>query len=645
MYKAITVTNTSNAAVEVYVTTTGENASAFMYEPKSFELGVNASKQFKVYFKPNASNLQRYSATLNFSITAGVVCTQIEMIGTGTSGGGGDDKGLISDPGSYKFPATDIGSESCKTFIIKNTSSSAATINSIEISETEAFVIDETIALPLTIQPGETYALEVCFKPTEQSQMYATGKVAIEYALANSSEDRKLYIALSAGANSGGGDKIVFITPSQYKFPATDVGQTTCADFLVKNLTDAAVTITAITLEADDVYTMTSEQTVPFNLGAGESAKITVCFTPTSGSNNGWKGALSVSYTPDGGVTTKHTTATFYSMYEKPACLGADEGDDWTEPILIGGKDDRILLIVNKTNADIIINEIRLAGEDAAAFTINATVPLTVPANGQVQIPFTFAPFGGQNGYIKEKYIAAVVLSLSSDACPEFETHIWGYGLREHDDKDSTKTVAISLFPNEKQTIGLSNRGIKESYTLLFINNLDKDVTVQSISMMDGTKFKIAATNPATTPFTLKPQETFTVTIEFESADGLLYKDKLIIVSDFAATTIEFDLQGINASAATVRSTLPEGVSVALMPNPMRSSTTIDLEGVRSASIEVSDVLGSTIMQTVAAGDWQWNGRMSNGAPAPAGTYFVRVQGESTNGERFVTTNRIVIER
>ena len=77
----------------------------------------------------------------------------------------------------------------------------------------------------------------------------------------------------------------------------------------------------------------------------------------------------------------------------------------------------------------------------------------------------------------------------------------------------------------------------------------------------------------------------------------------------------------------------------------MRSHATIDFEGVRSATIEVSDILGSTVMNAVAAGDWKWNGRMANGTIAPAGTYFVRIQGESTNGERFVTTQRVVVER
>jgi hypothetical protein len=503
--------------------------------------------------------------------------------------------------------------------------------------------------LPITLQPGETYSLEVCYKPTGQDHLYATGKVIVAYEIG--SDDRKLYIALSSGTNSGGGDKVVFITPNQYKFPATAIGETKCEEFYMINRTDGAVTVTNLAIESDvEVFTFSIDRATPFNLSAGDSAKIVICYTPTDAANNGAKGTLAATYTPDGGTTTKNVYTTFYATYEKPACMAADEGDDWKEPILIGGKDDRILIIANKTNADITITEIRVAGEDAKAFTINATTPITVPAMGKVEIPFTFAPYPGQLGYIKEKYIAAVVLSLTSDQCEVFETHVWGYGLVGHDDKDSSNnSVAIKLFPgaNEKQTIGLSNRGIKESYTLLFVNNYDKDVTVQSISLAVGEKFKIAATDPATTPFTLKPSETFTVTIEFESVDGLLYKDKLIIVSDFAATALEFDLQGINAEKAlsSVSRGLPDGVSVALMPNPMRSDLTVDVEGIRSAKIEVSDVLGAPIIRTIAAGDWKWNGRMANGTLAPAGTYFVRVQGESSNGERFVTTQRIVVER
>lgn len=645
VYKVCTVTNTSSETVTVSVYKTGEDTGAFMFEPQSFMLQPAGKKEFKVYFKPNA-NVQRYYAMLNFSTNAGIVCTSVVLVGTGTYTGGGD-KGLFSEPGSYKFPATNLGGESCKTFTIKNTASVAATINGIGIDGDESFVIGETYALPITLQPNETLALEVCYKPEEQTDLYAVGKIILEYELG--SDDRKLYIALSSGSNSGGDDHVVVIKPSQFQFPKTEIGKTTCQNFILWNRTDSAIIVNEVNYEGSAVFAVNPAPALPISLLADDSMYIQVCFTPADGaSNDDWKGAISVAYTSGNNSTVKHVTATFFAAYEKPACLGAEPGDDWTEPILIGGKDDRMLVVVNKRNVDLRITGIRLAGEDVAAFTINATTPILLPALGKVEIPFTFAPYAGQLGYIKEKYIAAVVLALSADdsssaECGEFETHVWGYGLREHDN-DST-SVAISLFPSEKQTIGLSNRGIKESYTLLFVNNLDKDIVVQSISLASGAKFKIAATDPATTPFTLKPRETFTVTIEFESADGLLYKDKLIIVSDFGITASEFDLQGVNAVAASVRNALPEGVSVAALPNPMRSNMTIDLEGIRSAKIEISDVLGSPIMRAVAAGDWKWDGRMATGAPAPAGTYFVRVQGESMNGERFVTTRRVIVER
>jgi hypothetical protein len=645
VYKVITVTNTSSNTLNVQMFQGGYDSAAFSFEPRSFMLQASGKKEFKVYFKPNTANMLRYSSSIIFSTAPGTICTSVELIGTGTFIGG-DDKGLIADPGSFKFPSVDIGGTSCKEFTIKNTSTSAAVISAVTVTGSAAFLIDG-LTQPLTLGAGETRTFAICYKPTTQEQLYATGKVKINYVLSNTGVAKELFIALSSGANSGG-DAMVVITPSQYQFPSTAVGHTVCEEFRVVNKSNMKATISSFSFEGDPAFVATSLTPLPVEISSWDSLYIKVCYTPTTA--NDAKGSLTVNYSLDGGITIKHATAVFFAITEKPACLEFVGADDWKEPILVGGKAERTLIVNNKTSSPITITEIRLAGEDAKAFTITATPPITIPAMSKVVIPFTFAPFAGQNGYLKEKYIAAVVLALSSEDpssdCAVHEGHIWGYALHGHDDHDSG-SVAISLFPDEKQTIGLSNRGIKESYTLLFKNNLDKDVIVQSISLMDGTKFKITETNPSTTPFTLKADETFTVTIEFESADGLLYKDKLIIVSDFAATALEFDLQGINAEKALslVRSTLPEGVSVAIMPNPMRSSATVDFEGVRSAVIDVTDVLGSTIMSTVATGDWKWNGRMSTGAIAPAGTYFVRIQGESTNGERFVTTQRIVMEK
>lgn len=650
VYKVITVTNTSSETQTVNVFLTGADSaalSAFSFEPKTFMLQPSGKKEFKVYFKPNLANLLRYSASLNFSITQGAICTSVELIGAGESSGGGDEKGLIADPGSIKFPATDIGGTVCKEIAIKNASAtSAAVISSITIDGSHAFIVDDAPTFPLTLAAGDVVVLKLCYKPLEDAHMYATGKATVSYIMANTGLEKNLHIALSSGANSGG-DNIVVISPSQYQFKGGEVGETVCEEFRVVNKSAVKATISNLTFTGDDEFTVESMTTLPVEISAGDSLWIKVCFTPTTAGSDA-KGTMSIDYTYDGGITIKHATAVFFAMTEREACVVTSGDDDWKEPILVGGKDDRVLFFSNKTNSAITINEISVVGEDAKAFTITATIPITVAAMSKVEIPFIFAPYAGQNGYLKEKYIAAVVFGLTSEDpasdCKVHEGHIWGYALRDHDDKDSNHSVAISLFPEEKQTIGLSNRGIKESYTLLFKNNLDREIIVQSISMMDGTKFKITSTDPATTPFNLASDATFTVTIEFESADGLLYKDKLIIVSDFAATAIEFDLQGINAAIATVRGMLPEGVSVVVTPNPMRSNTTVDFEGVRSATIEVSDILGSTIMNAVASGDWKWNGRMANGMTAPSGTYFVRIQGESTNGERFVTTQRVVVE-
>jgi hypothetical protein len=80
VYKVFTVTNTSTSAtVEVNVQMGGapDDTSAFSHAVRNFTLQPGGKKEVKVYFKPYANNVQRYSATLNFSVSAGVVCTTV----------------------------------------------------------------------------------------------------------------------------------------------------------------------------------------------------------------------------------------------------------------------------------------------------------------------------------------------------------------------------------------------------------------------------------------------------------------------------------------------------------------------------------------------------------------------------------------
>ena len=76
----------------------------------------------------------------------------------------------------------------------------------------------------------------------------------------------------------------------------------------------------------------------------------------------------------------------------------------------------------------------------------------------------------------------------------------------------------------------------------------------------------------------------------------------------------------------------------------MTTNVTANLTGVRSANVEVYDILGSPIYSTSVATQWTWNATTSNGSRVAAGAYIVRFNGVTNEGVTFVTSKQIVVK-
>lgn len=466
----------------------------------------------------------------------------------------------------------------------------------------------------------------------------------------------KIVGSLSDGNPSG--DKKIVIDPMQYTFPATAVGQETCKEFTVVNKGSVSAWISGWSLMTDWTDDFTTDPTTADikEIKAGESLKIRVCYKPTEERTNPVSGYLVINYSfeqnPNEWNAIKAWFGTKKEDNNTKSCLKQSEAgmDAWKGQVVLDSTGNRVLSIFNPSARDIVITSFTIDGEDANAFVVTLTTPVTIAANSTLEIPFTFTPFATSAGTAKEKYFAYVILNLQADGttlCTSFKAVVYGYSIYIHNgDKDSTKnTVGIPIFGKEKTTIGLSNRGIKESYTLLFYNNLEVDVTVKEIYMKVGEFFKVSETSPASLPFVLKPGEEMTVTVSYESTDKMIHKDALVIVADHAATTIEIDLEGGDFAALSVKSVLPAGVAIFVSPNPAQSDVKVDFAGTTHANIEVMDMLGNTVARGETSGDWTWNGKTVGGTVAANGAYIIRIVGTSISGEQFVTSKRVILQK
>ncbi|HEY6171061.1 MAG TPA: hypothetical protein VIX80_02265, partial [Candidatus Kapabacteria bacterium] len=462
------------------------------------------------------------------------------------------------------------GATISQTFYVKSLTDGASTAQ-ITIGGTDAaqFTVE-----PSTIEfTGLHQKKEVTIKYTP-----ASNTVRASATLEVSGMGMICYSGVLIGAIKEGdpsGDNKIVIDPMQYTFPATPVGQETCKEFTIVNKGTATAYIPSWTLStewANDFSIDPSTSDVK-ELKAGESLVVKVCYKPIETRTNAISGYLVVNYSFDQNATEYAKIKAWFgtkqggndTTFTKLCLKQGETGDAWKGQVALDSTGNRVLRIFNPTSADIILTAGVLDGEDAKAFMLDATFPLTVPANSTIEVPFTFTPFATSAGTAKEKYFAYAVFTLQGNGtnmCTSFKAVVYGYSIYIHNgDKDSTKeNVGIPIFGKDKTTIGLSNRGIKESYTLLFYNNLDVDLTVKEIYMKVGEFFKVTETSPASLPFVLKPGEEMTVTISYESTDKMIHKDALVIVADKALDVIEIGLEGGDFTALSVKPALPSGV-------------------------------------------------------------------------------------
>jgi hypothetical protein len=87
-----------------------------------------------------------------------------------------------------------------------------------------------------------------------------------------------------------------------------------------------------------------------------------------------------------------------------------------------------------------------------------------------------------------------------------------------------------------------------------------------------------------------------------------------------------------------MQSTPDVNLSLTVSPNPSRGSVRIALTGAENTSLQIFDMLGKEVYSSSGNSEVQWNANAS-------GVYIVRATGIDTNGEEFIVSKRLVIDR
>jgi hypothetical protein len=317
-------------------------------------------------------------------------------------------------------------------------------------------------------------------------------------------------------------------------------------------------------------------------------------------------------------------------------CLRTEQGDNFRDPVVVGGTAEHTLYLINNTNFNITVTRAQISGGDSNVFAITSTFPITVPAHtNHTTLTYTFSPISST----REAYKSQVILGLQGDSlqCERVSGVFIGFTTHSITTVD---TVVRPLFPNEKRTLGLEGNGATVTTTFYFTNNLNVDCTVNRIYLADGTFFSISSYNPTPTPFVLHPNDQLTVVITYTATDHFVHHDSLIIDANHQLLSQSFELQGVLTPSSGVSNMMPTDVAISISPNPVSNYLTVDMAGVRFADIQIINMLGEVITTSAANTTWKWNA--SN---ISQGSYIVRVAGESITGEKFVASKRIVVTK
>jgi hypothetical protein len=93
-----------------------------------------------------------------------------------------------------------------------------------------------------------------------------------------------------------------------------------------------------------------------------------------------------------------------------------------------------------------------------------------------------------------------------------------------------------------------------------------------------------------------------------------------------------------------VKNELPSGVTFTTAPNPMTTSLTVNVNGVRSSDVSIYTTNGIMLTSSAVTNSWTWDGSV-NGFPMPNGAYIVRISGMSADGTPFAATRKIVLNK
>jgi hypothetical protein len=178
---------------------------------------------------------------------------------------------LACTPAGLAFGKVAVGQQKTLSATLSNDGASAIKLASLQVDD-QAFAVSG-LSFPLVLSAGQGIAFKVAFTP--KTSRYDPGELLFKIASGSS-----LSVAVNGQGVNGWS---LAANPSSLAFGNVAVGGSSAQDFILTNEGTSTVTISR---QSSPQEFAVSGPGLPFSLGAGQSAKFQVTFTPK------WRGAV-----------------------------------------------------------------------------------------------------------------------------------------------------------------------------------------------------------------------------------------------------------------------------------------------------------------------------------------------------------------
>jgi len=307
----IKISNSGNAILTI----TALSASGTGYSVNGFTLpisvGAGQSANFNAQFAPTVAGGSNGSISITSNATPAQ--TSVSMTGTGVQ------SGITATPSSATFTNVIVGTPNSQTIKLQNAGTAGISITTAAVSGTGFSTTG--LSTPLALAGGASTTFNVVYTPASPGSV--TGSLILTGNMSNS----PLTIPLTGSAVAP--SKLLNPSATSLTFTNVAVGSNSAQNVTLTNGGNSSVTISTVTeTGAGFVASGVAANQV---VGAGQTATLTVTFTPSSGStvsgnvaitSTASNSPINISLSGTGVVAVQHSVALSWTASTSSGVVG-----------------------------------------------------------------------------------------------------------------------------------------------------------------------------------------------------------------------------------------------------------------------------------------------------------------------------------